>query len=383
MNLRIKRSARAGAAVLTLMFALPLTTLAAEFRSGDQPGVSLGTVISDDLYIAGADVDIFGAVTGDLLGAGGNLFVEGAVGGDATLAGGTVTVTGAIADDLRVAGGDMTIRGTVASDIIAVGGQIRLAGERVGGDVRAVGGSIRIDSPIEGDVRLAGETVMINAPIAGMVDIDAGEIVLGERAVISGDFTYRSPQEARMENGAQVLGHVEYTPQSGRRGVTPEGVFAFVSVWLLGKFLMVLVGALLLGLVFNRYSKEVTMVAFARPVREWFTGLLTVIALPVLSVALLATIVGIPVGILGLLGFVMLLIFSSFLAAILFGSLLHRLIYKPLSYEVSWRTILFGTLAYVLITSIPVIGWVVCLIFLLLSLGAMLRVKWRVAQAWR
>jgi len=365
-----------------ILLAFPLASFAAEFRTGDQPSHPRGETIQDDLYMAGGSVTSAGTVRGDLVAGGGSVLVSGPVTGDLMLGGGTVTVLGEISDDIRVSGGTVTVQGIVRGDALIGGGQVSLIGERIGGDIAIAGGTVRIDAAIGGSARIAGGDVYLNAPITGDVRIEAEKLTLGPRANIAGNLTYRAANQATFEDGAVVRGETEFDERVGREEAE-AGLAAFLTFWLVAKFFMLLVGSLLIGVAFNRYSRELVATAAAQPLMEFGRGLITIIVVPILSFILIATIIGIPLGIIGLLMLAIMLIFASLIAPIILGSVVHKLIWKPARYEVTWRTILLGVVLYSVIGVIPVIGFLATTILKMGALGATLKLKWSLAKEWR
>ena len=369
--------------VVLFFVGVPMLVGAAEFRSGDQVAVGASETVADDLYAGGGLVTSAGVVTGDLYAAGGTVLVSERVGGDAVLVGGTVTVLGIIADDLRVGGGTIVVQGEVLSDVLIGGGVVRIGGRGVGGDVVIGAGDVRIDAPIKGDARIGGGTVYLNAPIAGNVEIDADRLVLGAGADLSGNLLYRSPKELVRESGAQVAGSISYEPRKASRTLGAGSIAAFISIVVLIKFLALFLAALLLSLFLRRYANELVEKAATRPLYEIGRGFIALSVLPAASVLLLVTIIGIPLGILGLLGFAVLLLFAGISAPVVLGSIVHRTLLRRPLYEVSWKTILLGVILYMILAVIPVIGWAVCFLFTLLTLGAIVNIKLSVLKEWR
>ena len=368
--------------VALALLCAPLLASALELRTGEQPSINIGESIVDDLYITGGAVSHLGTAQGDFIAAGGSVLIQGTVGADAIVGGGTVTFVGPIGDDVRVAGGNVTINSAVAGDVVAFGGQLTFAGN-IGGDLIAYGGTVRVDAPVGGDVRMGGGNIYINAPINGSVHIDAAEkVTLGPSAAIAGDFIYKAASELVNESGAPIGGMIEYTPRPDIREAAAEGLIAFLSLWFIAKFFMMLFGAMLVGLVFKRYATELGRRALRQPVPEFATGLVVVIVLPIVSVILLATIVGIPLGFLGMFSFGALLVYGGLIAPIVLGSLLNSWMFtRPI--EVSWKTILLGVVAFYIVGFVPFVGTLARVFFLLLALGAAIRFKWDLAKEWQ
>ncbi|OGG58706.1 hypothetical protein A3C86_03985, partial [Candidatus Kaiserbacteria bacterium RIFCSPHIGHO2_02_FULL_49_16] len=356
------------------MLAVPAMSMAAEFRAGDQPSVRADEKILNDLYISGSSITSAGNISGDILAAGGTIVVSGNVGADVIAGGGNVTILSAIADDVRVGAGNILIQGKVGGDAILGGGEVLIGGPGVGGDVIVGGGIIRVDAPVKGSVRIGGGQVYINAPIKGNVQIDADEVTLGSATVISGNLTYKAKKEAVMEEGAVVMGKVEFTERS-KRGISTAALGAIFSVLVLGKFLTLFIGALLIGLVFRRLSTDIVARTVERPLLELGRGLAVFVALPLLSILLLASFVGAPLGILGFIGFAALLLFAWIITPIIVGSIAYKYLSKR-ELEVSWKTILFGTFIYQILGIVPVVGNLAQFLLILLTIGVMSAFKW-------
>jgi len=378
MNIKIGAGAFLGVAML-----IPIVALAAEFRAGEQISLPASQSIQDDLYIAGGNVTSAGNVSGDVVAAGGNVLVSGTIGADLTAAGGTVTILSDVADDVRVVGGTIIIQGAIGDDLLIGGGQITVGGRGIGGDVAIGGGTVRIDAPVSGNIKIGGGEVYLNAPVGGTVEFTGEKLTLGSGAVISGNLVYSAPKKATMEEGAVVRGETKYTENKAAGGTSKRGLAAILSLALLGTLLSQFASALLFGLLFRRYATMLVEQAVAQPLLEIGRGLVIVIVLPVVSILLFFTLIGVPLGALGLLSLVVVLLCAWIMVPIILGSIVYRKLSKSLAYEVSWKTILLGTALYVLLGLVPIIGGLAQFALILLTLGVMLKLKWDIAKDWR
>jgi hypothetical protein len=256
-----------------------------------------------------------------------------------------------------------------------------VGGAGISGDAVIGGGNIRIDAPITGSARIGGGTVYLNAPIQGNVTVQANTLTLGPSAVISGDLTYTASKELAKEEGAVVNGKISFEPRAGRNAPTAAGIAALVSIGLFVKFLALFVCALVVGLIFKRYGREIVSKATIRPLLEIGRGLIVLVVLPVISVLLLVTVIGIPFGILGLLGLVIMLIFSWIAAPIIVGSIAYRYIARK--DDVSWKTILLGAFICTFLGIVPFIGWLAQALIMLLTLGSIVAMKLEIARQWK
>jgi len=364
------------------MLCTPLLASAADFASGQQ--VSIPVVpVNGNMYAAGGTVTSAGAIIGDLVAAGGTVIMRGPVSSDVLIAGGTVTILDDVGDDVRILGGHVIIQGKVHGDVVFAGGQLNIGGAGVGGDVAAAGGSVQIDAPVSGNIRIAGGQVVINAPIAGNVQIQAKTVTLGKNAAIQGNLIYTATRAATIENGAVVSGATHYAAIPDARRVSMKGIAALVSLGILFKFLMMLCAAFAIGFGLRSFSQKVIETATAKPWNELGRGLIFSIVAPVGSFMLLCTLVGIPLGMLGftIIGAVTLI--AGLVASLVTGSVLYRWFTKGKRLEISWKTILLGTVVYFLLGLIPIIGWLMACGLMLLTLGAVVKITWGVVQSWR
>ena len=379
-----KSLAVSGASLLVSALIIPVVVFAAELRMGESPSFSSSETIQKDLYLAGGNVTSSGKVNGDLAVGGGNILVNGAVSQDLFAGGGSITIVADIGDDLRVGGGNIIVSGKIGNDLVVGGGQTSISGAGVGGDVLWAGGMLRMDAPVGGNMQLAGGEVVINSRVRGNVEFKGQKLTLGKNAVIDGNLTYSAQKEATVEAGAVVKGQTNYEPlKAPRPPVSGKGIIAFLSLVFLGKFLALLVFALALGLFFRRYAAVLVGNSVAQPLLEMGRGLVILIVLPVMSIMLLVTLIGVPLGILGLIAFASLLLIASPLAAIIVGSVVHKWMFKSAEYQIAWQTILLGVAVYTLLGIIPIIGGIAKFVLILLALGSMMKIKWDMAKEWR
>lgn len=368
-------------AVIVLLVAMPMLSLAAEFRGGEQLSIEKDEKIIDDVYMAGGSVMGAGSVSGDLIVAGGNIVIVGDVGADLTAVGGNINILSNVGDDVRVGGGTIVVNGGIGGDLMVGGGQVTISGSGVGGDMLVGGANVHIDAPVEGNIIVGGGSVYINASIKGNVEIKAEKITLGKNAVIFGNLTYESSEELVQETGAVVKGIVDFKMLT--KTMVPSQVFkAIISAFVLWKFITLLVCAFIVGLVMRRFSKEIIVLATERPLPEFGRGVIAMIVMPVVSVLLLVILVGIPFGIMGLLAFIIMMLLAWIITPIIVGSVIFRYFSKK-ELEVSWKTILLGVFLYMLLGFIPFIGDFVQTLLMLLSFGAIVALRLQSIKAWR
>jgi len=371
----------------SVLLVFPVLVSAAEFRAGQQPSFASGEKAGENIYIAGGVVVSAGSADKDLLVAGGTALVSGPVAGDLFVVGGNITVLAQVSGDMRIAGGNIVVGGNILGDAVIGGGQIILSGQSIGGDAAVAGGTVRIDSEIKGNAKIAGGEIYINAPVGGNAEIKAEKLTLGPNADIKGNLKYEATKPVTIEEGGKVRGEIAFTelkrPDTAKKNATKGIISGFFTFVLAAKFIMLLAVALIIGLGFRRYSKELVEKAAGSPFKELGRGVVTMIVLPILSIVLLVTVIGIPLGILGLLSFVMLSMYAAMVTPIFLGALVYKWISRKSDYTINWKTILLGTVVYLLLGLVPFLGWIAICVAVAITLGGALNIKWQVVKGWR
>jgi len=300
-------------------------------------------------------------------------------------AGGSVVVAeGETVDGLEAFAGSVVVRGTVDGDLSALSGDVTVTESgRVTGNVAGAAGSVRIAGTVDGDVSgAAGDvtiaesgtvggtleagagTVRIDGAVAGDVTVGADRIILGERASVGGDLTY----DGRLSGPRGVVsGTVERDPSLS--GPVFEPVvpgFADVVFGVYG-FLVNLVLAAVLLLVFPGFSRRVADTAVEGPVRAGAVGLALLVAVPLLLVLTAITIIGIPLTIVGAMLFGLFAWVASLYGRFAVGTWLTA--YTTV--ENRWVSLLVGFLVVGIAIRIPFVGWLPELLVGLLGLGAL------------
>lgn len=373
-----------GASTVLILGGVAFVASAAELRAGEQPSLPKGTSINDDVYVVGGSITSSANVTGDFITAGGNILINGFVSEDLIAAGGDISILGNVGDDLRIAGGNITVGGTVGGDAVIGGGQVQITGDGIRGDLVWGGGVLQIDAPVQGDLKLGGGEVFINAPVTGNVEFHGDKLTLGSGAIIRGTLTYKTPKELTKEEGAQVLGEVIYKPRTVASDARfKEALAAVFSLAVLMGLLSRFVASLAFGLLLKRYSETIIKGALGSPLREIGRGFISLVAIPAAAIILLATVIGIPLGLLTIFAFLAFFIVAMIISPIVLGSFLHAWFVKSSHYQVNWKTILIGVFVYFILGFIPIVGWIIRCGFFLATVGAMVKLKGELVRDWR
>jgi len=259
---------------------------------------------------------------------------------DRVVSGGRVRVEkGEVVHDVVVFGGSADILGTATGDVTVVGGSARVHKDaHVMGDATAVGGSLDVEdgARVDGDVGVVG-----------------GVLRRGEQAQIGGASTTDVSSDA----------HVSETEEDDS-GSWFTRLFASIGRAIASAALLFVIGSVLLALAARRMDALQAELA-ARPMRSFALGVVGSIAFAALLVALLVSLVGIPVAFVG--GLLAVIAGYAGVCAVLVvagGALLRHRTRNP------YVHLALGCALFLVAKALPLVGHIVFFVVLLLGLGA-------------
>jgi hypothetical protein len=357
-----------GFIVIAALFAwLPLQAVAADLRQGSDVTVGPGETVNDDIYAGAGTISINGTVNGNVIAGGGTITVSGNVTRDLILGGGTITVTGHVGGSIIAAGGNITVNGPVAQDIVVTGGMIDVgSGATIGRDLVVAGGTATVSAPIARRVQMSSGSLTLRNRVGGDVRGTVDHLKL-DGAQIGGNLDYTSNNAVERVNDAHVAGTTTRHTPTDRGAGAGNGFLG----WLRGLIGIVALGLLLIFLLPGLSTRAIDTER-AQPWASLGIGAAILVITPI--VALIVFIVGILIGgwWLGLL-LIPLWILALAVGYAISGFLLGRLIFARLGwgrYHDAFA-LLGGLFVLTVVGLIPVIGWLIGLVAVVLGAGAL------------
>ncbi|MBD7956679.1 polymer-forming cytoskeletal protein [Microbacterium sp. Sa4CUA7] len=346
---RVKRVKRVRA-LIALALGLGILGIASGGAAVAAPGPA---VIADDgegpQFFSGVLVEVSDDVVGDVYAAGQTITISGDVTGDVIAAAQTITITGTVDGDVRLAGQDVTISGQVTRSGTVFAATITLSDAgALGGDLVGAAADVSIGGDIGRDVFLSVNRLSIDGSVGG-------------------DVTYYSDNEAAIADGA-VAGASERIapPQRERAELSPWLLFAGWLVGVLYALVALSLVMLLAGLLIPRWLTRVTDHLVPAPWKALLVGFVASITVPLVLVMLLITVVGAPLGLAGLLVWLVLTLATFIYSAFYLGRLIFR---GPVHAVVK---ALVGGLILIVALQIPWLNILVWLAMVFFGLGAQL-----------
>jgi hypothetical protein len=328
----------------------PLSVGAATFLTSEEE-VSIPEALTDDLYIAGNGVSIDKDVSDDVFAGGQSVKIDANIGQDVFAGGNSVRITGTVGDDVFAGGEIVEINVASVDDVFAGGNRVEISKDTV----------------VNGDVFAGGQTVTIAGNVKGNVKIGGDTMIIKSGAVIEGALDTYGEKEPRIEAGATISGERKHHVKVAAAVKNKTSV----SWWVTSVLTWFVVGLVLIYLV-PQLTNKVTETALKSSGKSLLIGAVWALLFLPVVILLMITVVGIPLAFILLLLTIVFFMLAIAYAMILIGVWTMKKISKTESEKVSWQHVLLGVVIYKVITLIPIIGWLVGFILVLLSLGALI-----------
>jgi cytoskeletal protein CcmA (bactofilin family) len=269
---------------------------------------------------------------------------------------------------LAAPAGSLAGEGTTPSqgDQIVLSGTVTVPRGQVVGEVVVLHGMVVIEGVATGDVVILDGSIVVQGQVSGSVIALHGSIHLGPNAQVRGDVM--AGGDVQVEQGAKVEGTIrQHTPFTWRASVEAVGRFA---TWLAVTVSTLALGLLLLLFV-PRAADAVHEAVRTAPWASLGWGAALFVGVPILSVAAVATLLGLPLGLVVLLA----LAFVCSVGYVWTAWAIGRLLWRPPRNRP--LALAFGWLILRAVALIPYVGGIAWAAGSLYGVGAMSVATWR------
>lgn len=330
-------------------------------RTGEAVSITADQEVEGDFYGLANTVAISGTVSEDLLVMGSTITLNGNVAADVAAAGGRVDVHGTIKDDVRIIGGQVTIAGEIGGNLVVIASELKvLSTAKIAGDVMFFGSSAEISGFVGKDILGTSEILRVDGEVMGGLDVKTDKLVLGERANITKNVVYSSVADLTRAQNSEVGGEVV---RNSVKVTSVNPIKAFLI-----PFFITLFATLVWFLLFRRFTERVVSEVHARPVRTVLLGFGVFFLGPISAVILLASTLGVILGLTLTLFYFAILLVAMSLVGVVTGSYIHKIVSKKTTVTALYSII--GLLLVHLSLYIPIVGPMIFAGLLLLTLGS-------------
>jgi cytoskeletal protein CcmA (bactofilin family) len=357
--------------LLFIVLASAATPAVAQFEDIWRVGARVHATASDhnNLWAAGAVVAVRGSVKNDIWAAGAEVDVDATAGKSLWAAGAIVSVTGQ-AQDMYVMAARATVDARVNGKLSMGAARLIVGrGTEVRGITRLAGAEVVFSGTSRGAAEIYADTVQINGRVAGNLRVRARSISLGKGAIVDGDAVFETLDEPQIDVGATIRGRQTVTIPMRQQVDRRSTIVTLGAAVLFGVGAGLVLGIILLLAARPFVERGIDTIREA-PVRSAFVGLAVFILIPLVASLIMVTIVGIPIGLLILLAFPLAVAIGLVLSAFALADRILNRDRMERSTGGQFVSLLVGVIILAVIGLIPVLGFVVGVLALLIGLGA-------------
>lgn len=352
-------------AVTAIFIACAPSVQAFEIRHDkDRVMVGPGETIDDTLVVTAENVVVDGTVTGDLIALGKRVTVRGSVGGMLVAMGNEVNVDGNVSGNVISAAETLEFRDAVVGvNLYSAGRTVTMrADSSVAGNMALAAGEAEVYGHVGHDLLAAAEELSLLGDVDGALTVYGKHAEIGNGARVGGDVTakVRAAEDLEVQSGATVGGdtHLSTWPEEPSRYLTfkyyVRQFLHFLAAFVTGLVLFRLLPAL------NRTHLDHAADALTAAA----IGAVLLVATPVLAIAAMVTLIGVPLGISALLLWLVGLYAGGIVTAALVGRLLLDTdAQRPVV------TFLIGLLIVFVLINLPLVGGLFRLVTVVVGLG--------------
>jgi len=359
---------------------LILTPLFVFAASSDDLVIASDEIVNGNLIKSAESLKIEGVVNGDVIFTGSDLEITGTIAGDVFALTNTAVITGNIQGSVRIlAGGSIELSGKVDRNVNVLSKNINIDEmAEINWDLVAVGATVENRGTVGGNLSVTGSEIVLTNKIGKNADLylgTSGKATISATVQIAGDLTYRSSNDNQIDivEGAEIFGQTNHNVIS----LFKPRKETIDSLYFLGKLIsifgLIVVGLVLITLV-PQIVTQISTEMNKSPGRSMLWGVAFLILTPLIAFVLLITVIGIPLAI---IMFILYLI-AFYIAYLLAGITLGLTIVKKLSKRKSRRGLfwpmIIGLIVLDLICSIPIVGWILCVLMIVWAIGALIEI---------
>ena len=367
--------------LFSALLVLPISADAAEFKSGQSVYIGKNDTINDNVFAAGNSVTVDGVIKGDLICAASSITINGRVEGDLICAGQNVNINGEITGNVRTAASSVYLNNKVGRNFMAAGGFVNLGsntqinedatigagnGEvrgKVGRDLTAAGGNILISGNIGRNAKL---WVDQNVKQQNQFNKNNVPLSIADKSTIGGNLEYTSSKTADISPDASIKGEVKHkAPKNKEANKSFAGFYGWMKIVSLFSYLII---GLVLVSLWREETIHITDLMREKIGPSFGWGLIVLFLTPIIIIALMFTLIGIPLALILFAIWMIAVYVSKIIAGIYIGRELIERFWRRKSKSLITAMVI-GIIILWIVCMIPLIGWLICLLATLWGLG--------------
>jgi len=286
-----------------------------------------------------------------------------------------------ITGGLLACAANLEIAGSIKGGLMAYGANMVISGTNQN-NLDFAGANVILSGAFQDKVKGGAAKLTLSGIFEDDVEVRAAKIIITPTAVIKGHFAYAAGLFERQE-GSQITGKViQLDTEEGRAWVQkapkkeekPSSV-AGSLFWIMSMIAIIIVGVIV-NYVLPKQTEAIVSRITDSIWKSMGIGLLFLLVTPLCIIFVLATLVGIPAGIITGFLFIIMIYVSRVYVGLWIGRIFLGLFKDSYTKGFFWP-FLAGIMIIGIFSLIPFLGWLLKTFLLLISLGAMWQVIWQ------
>lgn len=355
--------------VLSLFIFLPFKTKAAEFLFKNNT-VAQDQTIEDDLYVIGADANIYGVVDGDLFVLSDNITLTGTVTGDTYLFGMNTIVEGNIYGNLISISNSADIKGIYGGNSHIISSLISYEGQTAE-DLTILGIENSINGSVGDDLRVFGYKSVIESIVKDDLIYFSEQYNILEENVSGNIYDKDILKNIAKEQGVEVEEYEEEASVSLYSTLYTKFIFSLISLVGLSitGYILIYISPVKTGHIVRKVTGSPTEF-----LKSLGIGFAIVCLIPIPIVILMFSMIGTPLALLVTSILIFLFTFGKIYTETALGKEILDL-FKVKGYR-PYKSLITGRIVTTLVSLIPIVGTFYNFVLGCTTLGAVTRIKY-------
>lgn len=389
--------------LIVVLMSLPAGAGATKFIGVEGDGILADTAYNDDLFLSGEKIKMQGRVAGDLFAFCQEIVLTDSVDGSFNSFSWNAQILGPVGQSFRGCGYSINCNAPVGRNLLVFGRRITVGPQAIidqNGDIFC--SRLIFQGRLNGDLRIEADEAEINGHVGGNVEFKSGYLTIGPDAVIDGDLHYQSSTKANISKSARISGEENWEELEQEKGGAFEFTLGKILAWLFSArgYLLILTIVSLLTLIFSvipfpavlsvifysivflisgnvlilvtreRMKKTVATID-GKFLPSLGLGFVIFFVVPIISLVVLFTFLGAPLGITLLFLFGICLFAGSVYASAFFGSKIWGILGRKDEDGSPYLNYSTGIVLLVILSFIPVIGYLLVAAVVMTGLGGL------------
>ena len=264
------------------------------------------------------------------------------------------------------AGNSVTVSNNITKDLFVAGNTVLIdSNAKLNRDLYAAGSNIIINSNIEKNAFIAGSIVTLkDTTIKGNINLACEQLII--EGVVSINGTLKINDNAKIDNESNLMIDTKelYNSKDELNSISVSNIFVDLLISIAG---LLIVGFIINGVFPNVYDKVLKDITVKNELKNVLMGLIALIVMPIISIILFCTIVGMLFGFIVLFIYILMLMIALLYGSVVLGNLILTKLFK--TNDNSYLSISIGVIIIKLISLIPTLGGTIYFLILLYGIG--------------